>query len=182
MGFTDSRYLKDNVIPRIKVTNTNVYTVVHDELRKLGPGCSLNHIDVSEVTSFNRLFMNIHFEKSPDISMWDTHNVENMEFMFYGSDFDGNISAWDTSNLLIASGMFYNTNKFNCDIDGWELPKIKYTASMFAYSSFSHNLSSWPSKLTNAIRINNMFEGNDNWPSKRINDFYKKIAKSRDLA
>ena len=47
--------------------------LIHQEMKKNGPNCNLNHIDVS--------------------------NVTDMSYMFYESPFIGDISSWDVSNV-----------------------------------------------------------------------------------
>lgn len=48
MAFTSSFYINGLFRP-IKVDNITIAKVVKSEMEQLGPGCSLNHIDVSDV-------------------------------------------------------------------------------------------------------------------------------------
>ena len=69
-------------------------TLIDDRVKEFGPNCDLNDLDVSHITSMNRLF--------------------------YGSDFNGNISKWDVSNVVNMRGMFCES-KFNGDISKWNV-------------------------------------------------------------
>ena len=49
-------------------------------------------------------------ESLPDISKWDTKNVNNMSSMFYSCkslEYLSNISYWDTKNVNNMSYMFF---------------------------------------------------------------------------
>ena len=50
----------------------------------------------------------------PDISKWDTKNVNNMSYMFCGCESLKSlpdISKWDTKNVNNMSGMFFGVDK-----------------------------------------------------------------------
>ena len=90
--------------------------IVHDSLElrilvnrtiiKNGPNCSLNFIDVSNITDMSFLFMNAHF--SGDVSEWDVSNVKNMRGMFWQADFNADISNWDVSHVTNMSQTYRN--------------------------------------------------------------------------
>ena len=50
-----------------------------------------------------------------DVSNWYMPNMERLELMFWGTDFQGDVSKWHTSNMGILFGMFQSCTNFNSD-------------------------------------------------------------------
>ena len=92
----------------------------------------------------------------------DTSRITNMDYMFYGSSFNGDISNWDVSNVKDMSYMFGDSS-FNGDISEWDVSNVKNMYHMFWYSLFNGengDISNW--NISSNININHikyMFKG-----------------------
>jgi surface protein len=127
--------------------------MIADEIRKNGISCSLNHIDVSEITNMINLFYDSDF--NGDISQWDVSNVTDMNAMFYNnSKFNGDISEWDVSNVTNMKNMFRHS-KFNGDISEWNVSKVRNMECMFFLSEFNQDISNW--NVSNVKNMTSMF-------------------------
>ncbi len=100
------------------------------EIKANGPRCDLNHIDVSQLTSLQAVFMNSDF--NGDISQWDVRNVEKMSGMFQGSPFTGDISKWRPIALKEAYEMFRDC-PFAGDLSQWDLPPMDSLSNMVSH-------------------------------------------------
>ena len=124
----------------VVTTNYDLIECVIHEVDKYGIDANLNHIDVSGVTDFSRVFEYSKF--NGDISEWDVSHGETFTEMFSNSEFNGNIMKWDMSSAVYLTGMFRNS-KFNNDIGLWNTGNVRIMRSMFEGSEFNKDIHMW---------------------------------------
>ena len=137
----------DKIDKKMPKTKEELVKIMIEEIKKNGPDCSLNHVDVSNITDMSYLFEGGAFrvgndshpilsEFDGDISEWDVSNVTNMEEMFCRCKYsgkNGDISDWDVSSVTNMAGMFEDSI-FNGDISDWDVSNVRDMAYMFAAS------------------------------------------------
>ena len=113
--------------------------------------------DVSEVTSFKRLFEGKK-DFNEDLSRWDVSMCTDMSGMFEGcSAFNSDLSKWNTSNCTNMGGMFVGCSAFNCDLSTWNTSNCTNMEGMFyGCSAFNSDLSRW--KTSKCTKMSDMFE------------------------
>lgn len=150
--------------------------LIESAIKKNGPNCDLNYIDVSNVCRMEALFKNSPF--NGNIRQWNVSNVVNMKDMFCNSQFNGDISKWNVSKVTNMSGMFKNSvfnrniaewnvskvtnmkemfreSQFDGDISGWNVSSVKYMQKMFYASRFCGNIGKWD--VSNVKNMEKMF-------------------------
>lgn len=127
--------------------------LIEEAIEKHGPNCDLNHIDISQMTSFDSVFTRLDF--NGDISKWDTSKIVSMKNMFAGSGFNGDISQWNTSSVFTMSGMFQNS-VFEGDLAAWDTQCVIDMSQMFMTSQFNRDISKW--NVVSLANADSMFE------------------------
>ena len=134
--------LKDTIVYNYHPkTKDELKQIIKERIKRKGPECDLNDIDVSNITDMSYLFCQF-FRFNGDISNWDVSNVKNMFQMFCESKFNGDISNWDVSNVTDMSFMFFNSN-FNGDISKWNVGNVEHMNYIFMYCPLKNNPPAW---------------------------------------
>ena len=130
--------------PPSSVVATNpshLRSLIKEAIKKHGPRCSLNHIDISRVQSLDHMFSgNSHFEGS--VARWNTKNVLSMRGTFARAHFNGDLTQWNVANVQDMEGMFASS-RFNKSLAKWNVRSVKKFNDMFSESRFSKDLSAW---------------------------------------
>jgi surface protein len=156
--------IRNAVLNKIVATDKkHLQLLIKQEIKKNGPNCDLNHIDVSNVTDMAEMFHDSQF--NGDISKWDVSKATNMDSMFYDSQFNRDISEWDVSNVTDMSWLFYKS-KFNQDISNWDVSNVTDMRSMFKNTPnptrFKWNFEKLLMNLKIEFDVNNIYDSEDN--------------------
>ena len=87
-------------------TYNELKELVYRLIKERGYEADLNDIDTSEITDMSRLYYESTFNFNGNISNWDVSNVEDMNHMFYSSEFNGDISNWDVKKVKTMKDIF----------------------------------------------------------------------------
>ena len=113
-------------------------------INERGKNADLNDIDTSRITDMSYLFNGDPFHiGNIDISNWNVSNVENMNNMFAGSDFNQDISKWNVSNVEDMFCMFYGCENFNQNLEKWNINKNADIQFMFGGCNNLKKKPSW---------------------------------------
>ena len=172
------RKLEEFILEKLKIKKieTNYKPKNKEELVKLiieeietnGPECSLNNIDVSNITDMSYLFMGgdplkyLHGHPvlsgfDGDISEWNVSNVTDMKYMFDECQYtgkNGDISDWKVSKVNDMEGMFADS-KYNGDLSNWDVSNVTNMFGVFYNSKFNGDISNWD--VSNVKRFDAMF-------------------------
>ena len=91
-------------------TKTELEEIIKKRIKEEGDDVDLNDIDISAINDLSYIFYGLNF--NGDISGWDISNVTDMYGMFAGSSFNQDISKWQINKDCNKVFMFVN-----CPID-----------------------------------------------------------------
>ena len=151
----------------VKVTNADIQSTMKAEIAKHGNTTNYNYIDVSGVTSMEKLFFAANDKGyefvnfNGDISKWDVSKVTSMQRMFETAEtFNKPLDDWDTSNVTSMFYMFSGASAFNQPIGNWTTRNVTSFARMFENAvKFNQPLNSWDT--SNVKYMGSMFQGAD---------------------
>lgn len=123
----------------------------------------IENLNTSECLSMGNMFYYCQYLSSIDLSQLDTHNVEEMNSMFfncYRLTTVGDLSGWNTDNLTQVSYMFYACRALgSVDLSGWNTSNVESFEGMFfdcRVLTCVGDLSGW--QLGKATSTTNMFK------------------------
>ena len=109
------------------------------------------------VTRAEGMFSGATIFNDPNISKWDTSNIERTFQMFYNAKaFNQPLNNWNTNKFLDIGWMFYGASAFNQPLDKWNVSNVSSMSQTFnGASSFNQDINSW--QVNNVNTMNGMF-------------------------
>jgi len=140
--------------PKITV---NTKKELKDIINNSPKTADLNHLDVSQITNLDRLFINTDFQGN--ISEWNVENVTSAGRAFDGCvNFNSNLSKWKPKKLRFAEYMFVGCESFNSDLTNFNLSYMSDMSHMFdGCTKFNGDVSSFDLEHTENVLY--MFAG-----------------------
>ncbi|EOA07442.1 Hypothetical protein, predicted lipoprotein, DUF285 family [Mycoplasma yeatsii 13926] len=120
----------------------------------------LENWNTSNVTNMKYMFYGAHNFNQP-LNNWNTSNVTDMKYMFYEShNFNQPLNNWNTSNVTDMGWMFSGAKSFNQPIDKWNTSNVTNMGHMFSRAkNFNQPLSNW--NTSNVTDMSYMFSGDE---------------------
>ena len=114
------------------VKNDNeLYVLLDDLLKERGPDADLNDIDVSNIETFDDMFVGLD-PRNIDISQWDMSNAKSCYRMFYKCKrFNCDLSEWDVRNVTTFRSMFNGCEVLDFDASNWKPDKEATLSNIF---------------------------------------------------
>lgn len=132
------------------------------------------NLDVSDTTNMANMFSGVNYAYAAlDLSMWNTSKVEDISYMFSGSDFDSlNLKGFNTDRVTNMSNIFSGAsiNQDKLDLSSFNTSKVTDMNGMFMYSHVATiDLSSFDT--SNVTDMMNMFQFSAATEIKGLNKF-----------
>lgn len=149
----------------VAIGRAHLDRLIQEELAAQGMAADLNHIDVSGILNFDRLFYNSSFNGNiskwnvssviflasafenslfnGDISEWDVSKVTSMYETFRNSRFCGDLSRWNIGRVETMEGMFHGPNCKPTGLSHWNVSQVESFFRMFKNNPTVHDLSGW---------------------------------------
>ena len=121
---------------------------------------NLNAWDVSQVTTFKRMFYSAKSFNQP-LNAWNVGKATDMESLFDkfqntpGATYNQPLDAWDVSQVTNMASMFKGATTFDQDINSWDTSSVTTLEKLFAgdvnnHPAFNQPLDGWDvSKVSN---------------------------------
>ena len=148
-------------------------------------------LNTTGMTDFSRFFSYAESTINiPNIEQWDTSQVDDMSYMFYGAyNFSDNINSWDVSNVDNMKYLFGFAKEFNFPLDNWDTSSVTDMSYMFNDAeSFNQPINFDTSSVTNmrymfkdAISLNQPVSLNTSSVTDMIYMFYGADSFNSDL-
>ena len=160
---------KEVTIPAMKRTKVYPKVSYKPKIQTLGAGmetmttilvADVSHLDTSNFTSMNSMFMNCYLLTELDVSHFDTSKVTNMSHMFEGcsSLTSLNVSGFDTSKVTNMSHMFEGCSSLtSLNVSGFDTSKVTNMCCVFSASGVQKlDLRGW--NVENVLTMQQMFQ------------------------
>ena len=131
----------------------------------------------STVTNINELFSGATVFNSPNVSSWNTSNIDTMIATFYrASSFNQSVANWNVSKVKAMNNMFQSASSFNQPLNTWNTSSVTTIERMFGDgSAYNSPLDQWDtSNIVNMHQVfyaNKVFNQNiSNWQTGKVTD------------
>lgn len=133
---------KEVTIPAMKRTKVYPKVSYKPKIQALGAGketmptillADVSHLDTSNFTSMDSMFINCYLLTELDVSHFDTSKVTSMSYMFKGcsSLTSLNVSGFDTSKVTSMDEVFSASGVQKLDLRGWNVENVLAMRNMF---------------------------------------------------
>ena len=141
---------------RIKVHGYANYMMFNEHADMLRDVLTPVEPAVSGLNMSASMFQNIQVASFSCENWFDdaSQDVEDMSFMFAGSEYNQDISNWHMNRATDLRGMFSGA-AFNQPLNDWDVHNVEVFAMMFSGSSFNQDISDWD--VGEAIDMSDMF-------------------------